>query len=249
MTEPPDINKVLAYAAIQGIDNLTKRSLNSIRKSWIEARGVYGFTYTPEEANEIKKTTKDPTYVAFKECIGSSFRHLKFIKIGLLIFQLRKKGDRERIEQIKEDIYQSRYGQVPNKLIHLASLGILPAVLDYLTHLKTHAGLSKNALHREFMKLLDLWKDVSIDVKRDTSQTDLKNMIKSLMSKKPAQIVIYGSGRAAYTAQRVIAELINRRFFSNKYLPWNKTIPFSQTDVQFICFLYSVNFGVDTPFG
>ena len=248
MSKAPDIDRILALAAMQGIENIGKRTFNTIRKEWIAARGQYGFTYTPDEAKLLKESLEHPTYVAFKKCIGN-YRHLKFIKVGLLIFELRRKGDIARIKEIKSQVYNSRYGVVPNKLIHLATLGILPSILDYLTDLKTINKMSKSALQREFQKLLDKWKEISICVDKDTTQSFLKSEIKLRMKKEYAQIIVYGAGRASHVAHRVIADMKNKQKFSGRYLDWSKNIPFSEKDIQFICFLYSLNFGVDTPFG
>jgi len=71
----PDINKILANAAIIGLENIGKRTFDTIKKAWlrIDITSRYGFTITQDEANTLNDIAKNPTYIAFKSAIGTKF--------------------------------------------------------------------------------------------------------------------------------------------------------------------------------
>jgi len=65
-----DINKVLANAAIIGIEKLSKKTQNKIRGIWL--RKQYGITINPDEANKLKQISENPTYLLYKKCVGKN---------------------------------------------------------------------------------------------------------------------------------------------------------------------------------
>lgn len=259
----PDINKILAHMALIKYEDVSTRTLNMIRKAWTKSTLRTGFTPTPEEANRLKTISQNHTYKAFKECVGS-FQYTRFIKVGLLLYDLKCAGDKSRIDQIRKDIKNSKYSD-PNafKILHIASTGVLLHVLNYVVDMKDRDHLSPHAVRQEFLRILELWTEISISVTKDDAPADVEKKILGMMKTSPPLMFIYAGrkhledGAARYrstfrdpviNAQRAIANLRNRGVFRDAYVMWSKMLIY-ETLEQYLCVFYSVRHDLNTAFG
>lgn len=243
-----DINKVLANALVIGIEKLTKAKLDKIKEFWLKkTHAKYGFSPTSGEANKLKEIAKNPTYLAFKVSIGSS-PYTPFIKVGLMIYDLKCEGNLERIKEINEEIRNSRYTDIARKIIHIASTGVLLNTLQYIVDIKTQSNLSTYAVEREFNRLLILWTKVSIGVKSSDKVIEVRIKLINLMNKNPELMIVYATQSAVNIAQTTIAEMKNLGQFKGKYLPWSKNLSHYDLE-QYLCIFYKVDTDFLTAFG
>lgn len=242
----PDINKILGNALLLGFEKITKRTLDSIKKVWLKSSFRYGFTPEPEEATKLKRISQNNIYQTFKEIIGK-YKFTPYIKVGILLYELNKIGDKDRVEEIRKDVYNSRDGYIAKKIIHLASTGTLLHVLNFLIDLKNSEDLSQYAIQTEFEKILNLWRKVSVPVSNKAPEAELVSRIKDVIRLKEDVVIIYGCGHAAEKAQILIAKLIKENFFSeNNYLPWSKNNVFYGV-LHYVCLAYYIEKGFSTP--
>jgi hypothetical protein len=149
--DDPDINKILANVAVLGIEKASSRTLKYIQKVWLGSTSKVGFTPEPEEASRMKDISVNSTYQRFKLIVGK-YKFTAYIKVGLLIYDLNQKGDRERVQKIRDDVYNSKDGANALKIIHIASTGVLLHVLEYLVNSKDEKNLSQFAVRRSSKK-------------------------------------------------------------------------------------------------
>ncbi|HII15281.1 MAG TPA: hypothetical protein HA362_03125 [Nanoarchaeota archaeon] len=247
----PDINKILANAAIIGLENIGKRTFDTIKKAWlrIDITSRYGFTITQDEANTLNDIAKNPTYIAFKSAIGTKSPFTRFIKVGLLLYELNSRGEKDRVKEIRSEIYNSQYSnRYVQKIIHIASTGVLLHILDYLTYFKDTNKLSDYAIREEFKRILRIWQEIGVPVKKEDNETTIKNNIQSLITKKVPIIIVYASESAVPRAHLAIADLSNKKVFVGKYILWSKNLTLSGFN-QFLGLLYASDTGLDSPFG
>lgn len=215
----PDINEILGHTAAVEIDKISARTLSKIKSLWLKYR-YYGFTPTPSEAESLKEISKNSTYTTFSRCVGK-YEYNAFIKIGLLIYELNEIGDKNRVDEIRSYVY-SKHGNVPKKIIQIASTGILLHVLEYLTNLRDEKNLSPDIVREEFINIVTLWESVSIPVSSSVSEEDITTKISEIIEKKVPIFFVYGASNAAYKCELIVAKLKNMQLFSGKYLPWCK---------------------------
>jgi hypothetical protein len=242
VSDEPDINKILANALIIGAGNVGKRTLESIKKLWLKGTSRYGFTPEPKEASRLKDISNNVTYQTFKKIVGK-YKFTPYIKVGILLYELNRGGNKERVEEIRKDVYNSKDGYLAKKIIHLASTGVLLNVLDFLIDLKNNKELSKYAIQNEFKKVLDLWGKISVPVSNSDPQKQIIENINQVVNLKEGIVVIYGCGHAAEKAQIVIAKLIKEKFFQkNNYIPWSKNNLFYDIP-HYTCFCHYLEKG------
>ncbi|MFH1181710.1 MAG: hypothetical protein V1702_02010 [Candidatus Woesearchaeota archaeon] len=244
--EQPNINEILARAGLQSIERVTKPVLDTIRNAWLKAKTRSGFTPTPEEAVQLKSISEIETYKSFKSCIGAT-PYLRFIKVGLLLYQLMTDGNLERIKQIKDEIYNSEYNKTAIKIIHIASTGVLLNVLEYVVNIRDERGLSKYAVSLEFEKIIDLWQSVSLPVKKEDTVELVVSAIIKKVEENPPLIVLYASQSAVKIAHMAVAE-VRTKDLCKKYHPWSKNLYYKGLE-QYICIFYRIEGEWETPFG
>ena len=247
VSDEPNINEVIARAALIKGKELSKPVLDTIRNLWLKAKTRSGFTPTPKEASRLKKISQNTTYKSFKSCIGST-PYLRFIKVGLMLYELMTEGNLKRIKEIKDEIYNSKYNLMAVKIIHIASTGVLLNTLEYMINLKDERQLSKYAISLEFEKILDLWHSISISVQKEDEEEKIIEVIKSKVIEGSPLIILYASQSAIKIAHSVVAEVRNQNLCQNKYLPWSKNLFYGSLE-QYICIFYRVDSNWDTPFG
>lgn len=177
----PDINKILANAAVIELDKISSRTLSKIKSLWLKHK-YYGFTPTPSEAESLKDISNNSIFVTFSRCVGK-YEYSAFIRIGLMIYELSEIGNKDRVDEIRRFIY-SKHGNVPKKIIHIASTGILLHVLEYLTNLRDEKNLSCDVVREEFINIVTLWEKVSIPVSLLDSEDSIIDSIKKIMQEK-----------------------------------------------------------------
>jgi hypothetical protein len=238
MSQEPDINEILGNALVIGIENISKRTLETIKKSWL--KGKYGFTPIPEEATRLKEISTNQTYITFKKIVGE-YKYTAYIKIGILLYELNQKGNRERVEEIKREVYNSRDGIHAKYIIHIASTGVLLEVLEYLIDLKYKISPTKEMLRSEFEDILQLWRKVSVPISNSDTKEKIIEDITTVIKLREKLLVIYACGHATSKAQLIIAQLTKEKFFSkNKYLPWSKNNTLSGI-AHYVCMCYLID--------
>ena len=215
----PDINEILGNAVVVELDKISARTLSKIKAIWLRYK-YYGFTPTPSEAELLKEISKNSTYITFAKCVGK-YEYNAFIKIGLLIYELNELGNNVRVNEIRNYVY-GKHGNVPKKIIQIASTGILLHVLEYLTNLRDEKNLSSDVVREEFINIVTLWESVSVPVSSSVSEKYIIGLIKKIIEKKAPIFFVYAAGNAAYRGEIIVAELNNLKLFSGKYLPWCK---------------------------
>ena len=214
----PDINEILGNAVAIELEKLSTRTLSKIKAIWLRFK-YYGFTPTPTEAELLKNISKNSTYMTFAKCVGK-YEYNAFIKIGLLIYELNELGDNARVDEIRRYIY-GQHGNVPKKIIQIASTGILLHVLEYLTNLRDEKNLSSDVVREEFINIVTLWETVSVPVSISVSEDYITELIKKIIGEKAPIFFVYAAGNAAYKAEIIVARLNNMEMFKG-YLPWCK---------------------------
>jgi len=243
--DEPDINKILGNAIILGLEKVGNKTLNTIKKVWLKSTSRYGFTPLPEEATRMNEIAKNQTYLTFKRIVGK-YKFTPYIKVGILLYELNHKGNKERADSIRKDVYNSKDGNQAKKIIHIASTGVLLHVLEYLINIKDKYNLSQYAVKQEVDKILNLWKKVSIPVSNADTKEKIISNIENVMKLKENLIVIYACGKAADKAQLVVAELYKKQIFSGKYVPWSKNDIFYGM-LHYVCLCYSVEDFGESP--
>ena len=241
----PDINKILANAAVIELDKISPRVLSKIKAIWLRYE-YYGFTPTPSEAESLKEISKNSTYMTFARCVGR-YEYNAFIRIGLLIYELNEIGNKDRVDEIRKYVY-SEHGNVPKKIIQIASTGILLHVLEYLTNLRDEKNLSSDVVREEFINIVTLWENVSIPVSLLDLEEKIISSIKKIIGENVPIFFVYGAGNAATKAELIVAELNNDELFSGKYLPWCKVRVIGKTKKieHFLGVFYAVEYKDDT---
>lgn len=242
-----NINKVVAELAKQKLEDISKPTLDKIQEVWLKAKTRSGFTPSPEEAEKLKRISNNTTYKSFKSCVGNA-PYLRFIKVGLLLYELMTQGNLDRIREIKDEIYNSKYNQTALKIIHIASTGVLLNTLEYLINLKDERELSKHAISLEFERILELWQKISIPVKKEDLPESIIKKIKEKIDKKEPLIILYASQTAVQIAHEIIAQIRNCSLCDGKYHPWSKNLYYENIE-QYICIFYKLGDNWDTPFG
>ncbi len=241
----PDINKILGNAAVIELDKISTRTLSKIKSLWLKYK-YYGFTPTPSEAESLKEISNNSTYLTFTRCVGR-YEYNAFIRIGLLIYDLNETGNKDRVDEIRKYVY-SEHGNVPKKIIQIASTGILLHVLEYLTNLRDEKNLSCDTVREEFINIVTLWENVSIPVSLLDPEENIICLIKKIIGEKVPIFFVYGAANAAYTAELIVAKLNNVKLFSGKYLPWCKvrTIGKIKKIEHFLGVFYALEYTDDT---
>ena len=218
MPEPPDLNKFLAELAVAIAKGLTEPTKNKIKEVWLKLE--YGVTINVEESESLKKISENDFYLLFKKYLGSHWS-LNLIKVGIYISELNEEGKRERAKQLYEESFK-KYGRKGQRIIQLASTGVLVPVMKYIVDLKLDRGANLIVLNREFDKILDEWEQISIPVHRDSNEEAINNEIKEKISIGYPIFFVYASGSASKIAQLTLAKMRNENIFDNKYLMWPK---------------------------
>ena len=245
--DKPNINEILARASLIKFEELSKSVLDNIRDIWLKAKTRSGFTPTPEEAERLKRIAKNITYQSFKSCVGST-PYLRFIKVGLMLYELMTEGNLDRIKEIKNEIYNSKYNITALKIIHIASTGVLLNTLEYLINLRDERQLSKYAVSLEFEKILVLWNSIAIPIQKDDDEKNIIEVIKSKVIINSPLIILYASQSAVKVAHSVVVEVSKQNVCQNKYLPWSKNLIYKSLE-QYICIFYKIDGDWETPFG
>jgi len=245
--ESPDFNKVMGHAAVIGFEKLTKPQFDKVRDAWLKAKFRSGFTPTPKEASRLKDIAGNRTYIAFKSCVGA-VPYLRFIKVGILLYELMCEGNIKRIREIKREIYNSKYNKTAIKIIHIASTGILLNALEYLINLRDNRNLSKYAVSLEFEKIQELWQEASVGIKKDETVEQAEEKIMNKVKKLLPLVIAYASQTAVIIAQSAVANIRNKGICQGKYLPWSKNLVYCDLE-QYLCIFYKVGGEFETPFG
>lgn len=245
--DKPNLNEVIARASLIKLEEVSKPVLDNIRDIWLKAKTRSGFTPTPEEAERLKRISQNITYRSFKSCIGST-PYLRFIKVGLMLYELMTEGNLDRIKEIKDEIYNSKYNTTALKIIHIASTGVLLNALEYLINLRDERQLSKYAVSLEFEKILGLWNSIAIPVQKDDDEKKIIELIKSKVMENSPLIVLYASQSAIRVAHSVIVEVNKQNLCQNRYFPWSKNLIYKSLE-QYICIFYKTDGEWETPFG
>lgn len=247
MTSEPDINKILAHAAIEGFDRLSTNSLNRIKRAWTQQKHRPGFTPLPEESDLLYDISRSAAYQSFKHCVGSKYTYNRYIKVGLLLQELSLQGYRDRLRAIRDELRQKKHPKGAFKLIHIASTGVLSQVLEYLSSLRDQYKLSKQAVRREFELIVEQWTKISISVSNRDVQRDLLARIVRVISRSPPAFFVYASRGAIQKAQELMAKVNNDGMLTGKYILWSKTTK-NHDHSQYLCACYNINYGIESPF-
>ena len=218
MPEPPEENKFLAELTVAIAKGLTEPIKNKIKEVWLKLE--YGVTINVEESESLKKISENDFYLLFKKYLGEHWS-LKLIKVGIYISELNEEGKRERAKQLYDESFK-KYGRKGQRIIQLASTGILVPVMKYIVDLKLDKGANPIVLNREFDKILDEWEQISIPVHRESSEEAINNEIQKKISKGYPIFFVYASGSASKIAQLTLAKMRNENMFDHKYLMFPK---------------------------
>ena len=214
MPELPEENKFLAELTLA----IAKGLKQKVKELWL--KGYYGVTISIDESESIKRISENNFYLLFKKYLGSHWS-LNLIKVGIYISELNEDGKRERIRLLHEEVYK-RYGRKGQKIIQLASTGVLVPVMDYIIDLKLHKGANPIVLHNEFDRILEEWDKVSIPVHRESIEKGIWEEIEEKIATDHPIFFVYASGGASKIAQLTLAKMSNQHIFDNKYLMFLK---------------------------
>ena len=218
MSEPPDLYKFFAELTVATIKDISEPVKNKIKEVWLKQE--YGVTISVEESESLKKISENDFYLLFKKYLGTHWS-LNLIKVGIYISELNEEGKRERAKQLYDESFK-KYGRKGQRIIQLASTGVLVPVMKYIVDLKLDRGANLIVLNREFDKILDEWEQISIPVHRDSSEEAINDEIQEKISTGYPIFFVYASGSASKIAQLTLAKMRNKNIFDNRYLMFPK---------------------------
>lgn len=218
MVDDFDANKFLAELTIAVTKGLVTSTKQSIQKIWSKLE--YGITLNPEESKSLKDISESEFYRIFKKYLGNHWS-INLIKVGLYISDLDEGGNQERAREIQGEVFK-KYGHKGVKITHLASVGILIPVMNYIIDLKLQKDASIIVLSQEFDKILSEWDTISIPVSADLTELNLREKILQKMNNNYPIFFVFSSGRAARNTQLTLAKMNNEQLFSGKYLMTSK---------------------------
>jgi len=223
-----NINEFLAKLTVAAGKELAGPFIKEVREWWLKQE--YGVTVYAEEAESLKKIGEDSFYQLFKKYLGGHWS-LKLIKVGIFVSRLNEEGRKKRAKKLCDEVYRSRkYGKRGQRIIQLASTGVLEPVMDYIIDLKLRKGANVLELHREFDEILDEWEKISVPVHAKSNEIDIKKNIQKTMGIKYPIFFVYAAGSASRIAQLTLAKMNNENIFQNKYLMFSKIKPINNVE-------------------
>jgi len=226
MSEPPEDNKFLAELTYAVAKGLTQSIKNKIKEIWLKQE--YGVTISVEESESLKKISENDFYLLFKKYLGMHWS-LNLIKVGIYISELNEEGKRERAKQVYDESFK-KYGRKGQRIIQLASTGILVPVMKYIVDLKLDRGANPIVLNREFDKILDEWEQIATPVHRESSEEEINDIIQKKIGVGYPIFFVYASGSASKIAQLTLANMRNKNIFDDKYLMFLKNKVVNNTE-------------------
>src|SRR3989344_307868 len=171
----PDLEKLLAQAALIKVEQVSARFLKKIQEAW--QRGKYGISFNSDEANHLKEISENLTYKTYKKIVGKN-PYTPYIKLGILLYELSLKPEgKERFDEISKEVYRKKTEKI-RRVIHIGSTGVIIHILEYLNNLSETRKISKERITEEFEKIMDAWEQYSIAVKNDFTLKQSLEMIK-----------------------------------------------------------------------
>ena len=205
-----DINKVIGNLLNEKSKEATKKFIDF----WTNTKFKKKYGFPPQEycniSKKIYETGKNPHFLRLITLIGKDHWAINLIRIGISICELNDKGEKDKIDIIRDKIWKDR-GLNALRILNMGSTGAIKGVINYLDNLSMK-GFSKEALIEEFDRLLKEWEGITIFVQKGTDSFLVKNSIvlKILYKLNLLFVFSYGEG-ANKIAMESIAELNNKK--------------------------------------
>ncbi|GEM_PF-3216248 len=213
---PQKILKELVYSMSKGA---TAAVIDKIlgKLSKLANRKKYGFSASHKMGNALAEISKRDAFKRLKECVGADHWAIDFCRVGLVVAESNRLGEKIDISSIKTEAL-SREGPKGVTVINMGSTGAIHSVIAYLSKLKLENLLTED-IAKKFDKMIENWDRITIFVKGDDSISSTKSKILKLIKNENEVFWIFGYGSARMIACKAIAELNNeRKILENDYI-------------------------------
>jgi hypothetical protein len=168
--EDKKITDILKEAAKGFGEGFGKSAYNDLKKVFLErwyenkSKKNFGFPANPEMAKQIYSIGHKTSFKILKSCVGRYHWALNLIKLGIFISELSDKGEREKINEMREQISKNKGWKAIN-VVNMGSTGAINGIINYLDGLKINDS-SEEVVKQEFDRIIEEWQKITVFVEK-----------------------------------------------------------------------------------